>query len=225
MRPCFIFLESAIEPIPETLRNHPLILKESKKRGKKAEEILLDDSKHHTIMRRIKNSRKRGRADIIHVCLLSLLDSRVGRVSDIYIHTINDRIIRVSNKVRLPRNYNRFIGLMEDLLSKKKIVADEILLEIMDTSLEELLSQYSDRNFYLLTEKGEFHEKLRLEDPLIMIGAFPHGDFEDVTLKTIRKFNPKLVSIGAKSFTSLYITNKVICMLEDLNPPEGEHDE
>jgi rRNA small subunit pseudouridine methyltransferase Nep1 len=148
------------------------------------------------------------------MCLLSVLDSKIGKSSKIFVHTISGKIIEFSSNVRLPRNYNRFIGLMEKLLSDGKIVSNETLIEIRDMNLSELLMRYSDRRFYLLSEDGKTGEPEFDENPLIMIGAFPHGDFNNETKRDIEKFNPQKISIGDESYTSLYVTSRVICSLE-----------
>ncbi|MEM3478171.1 MAG: 16S rRNA methyltransferase, partial [Archaeoglobaceae archaeon] len=131
----FILLDSSLELVPKEISNHPVIVSDARRRRKKATELLLDDSRHHLAMRNLKHREKRGRADIVHQCLLLLLDSPL-KSFDIFVHTINDELIRVSRDTRLPRNYNRFVGLMEDLFKKRKIEANgKILIEILDTDL------------------------------------------------------------------------------------------
>jgi|Deesub1362B_J571_1020462.scaffolds.fasta_scaffold00220_40 rRNA small subunit pseudouridine methyltransferase Nep1 len=216
----FIFLEASIEPIPKSIINHPIILKDSKRRKRPPSEILLDDSKHHAAMKDLENCRKRGRPDIIHFCLLSVFDSQLGELSDVYVHTIDGKIIKFSKGLRLPRNYNRFVGLMEQLLKERKIESGgKTLIEIKDYDLKSTLRSIDPSQTLFLTEKGRKIDDLKINvnsRNAILIGAFPHGDFDHKVLEVIKNFNPVYVSLGSKSFTSLYVTNRVICLLEDL---------
>ncbi len=215
-----VFLDTSMELVPPNIAKHPAVVKDAKRRKKKPTKIVLDDSKHHSAMKNLPSREKRGRPDIIHQCLLSVLDSRASKFVDIYVHTIDDEIIWINNETRLPRNYNRFIGLMEDLFEKKEIKAgDKVLLKILDAELEDVLS---DADFVVvLTEKGDKDERFlrevlkAKENPAVCIGAFPHGDFEEDTIEVLEDFNAEFVSIAREPLTSLYITNRVICIYED----------
>ena len=134
-----VFLESSIELIPPEIRNHPSVISDARKRKKNPSRIILDDSRHHAAMKKLFRAEKRGRPDIIHTCLLIALDSPLKNLS-IYVHTFNGKIIWINRETRLPRNYNRFVGLMEDLFEKRRITSGEkTLLEITDLTLHELL--------------------------------------------------------------------------------------
>ena len=222
----FIFLEASLELVPESMRNHPAILKDAERRKKDPAKILLDDSKHHSAMKNFENRTKRGRPDIIHMCLLSVFDSPLGERSDVFVHTIDGKIIRFSKGLRLPRNYNRFVGLMEQLLAEKRIESSgRILIKIEDLCLDELLTEIDPSDTILLTENGDLAGEevwSSLKSPVILIGAFPHGDFDNKLIKILKKFNPKFISLGRRSFTSLYVTNKVICLLEKFSGIVGE---
>ncbi|MCS7118485.1 MAG: 16S rRNA methyltransferase [Archaeoglobaceae archaeon] len=206
----FIFLEASLEIVPEEISNHPAVVADALRRKKKVNEILLEDSKHHFAIRGLKFKEKRGRPEIVHQCLLLLLDSPL-RTFEIYVHTIGDLLIKVAREARLPRNYARFIGLIEDLFKKWRIEANGItLLEIVELNLSEILK---DKKVILLSESGEKFEKEMLKDEIaICIGAFPHGDFFESTLKKLGNF--KAVSIGKRSYTSLYVTSKMLCEYE-----------
>ena len=215
-----IFLETSLELVPPSIARHPAVVKDARRRKKKPTKMILDDSKHHAAMKDLDAREKRGRPDIIHQCLLSVLDSRASKFVDIYVHTLDDTIIWINNETRLPRNYNRFIGLMEDLFEKKEIKAgDKVLLKILDAELEDILRDAEA--VIVLTEKGDRDEEflreiIRTKDDLaICIGAFPHGDFEEDTLEILKEFNAEFVAIAKEPLTSLYITNRVICIYED----------
>jgi rRNA small subunit pseudouridine methyltransferase Nep1 len=215
-----IFLETSLERVPKSIARHPAVLNDARRRGKKPTELILDDSKHHTAMKKLPKWRKRGRPDIIHVCLLSVLDSRIP--VNIYIHTINDEVIWINNQTRLPRNYNRFVGLMEDLF-KKQVIAhgNTELLKILDVGLDELINSISSK-IVLMSEEGEYNgEELRNifrseENVAVCIGAFPHGEFEEETIEIMEKHKAISVSFGKESLTSLYVTNRVLCIYEGI---------
>jgi rRNA small subunit pseudouridine methyltransferase Nep1 len=65
------------------------------------------------------------RPDIVHQCLLTLLDSplsRAGRLQ-VFIRTTKNVLIEVNPKTRIPRTYRRFAGLMVQLLHKLSVRA------------------------------------------------------------------------------------------------------
>ncbi len=214
----FLFLETALELVPKEIRTHSSVKKDAKRRRKKPSKIILDDSKHHTAMRILDKKEKRGRPDIIHQCLLSLLDNPFRDYFRVYIHTFDNKIIWINSQTRLPRNYNRFIGLMEDLFEKKVIKTDNLkLLEILDADLDTLLKNIDPPVVILMREKGKKDslEKYLEANAVIAIGAFPHGDFEDKTLNILGRYNLVEISFGEKPCTSLYITNKVAIICEN----------
>lgn len=48
----------------------------------------------------------------------------------VYIHTRNNEIIYVKPETRIPRNYNRFVGLMESLFKNKAVPPELELLKL-----------------------------------------------------------------------------------------------
>jgi len=202
-----IFVESSLERVPASISDHPAIVKDAKRRRKKPLEIILDDSKHHLAMKGLPEREKRGRPDIVHACLLAALDSELNQEGqlEIFIHTFSDDIIWVSGETRIPRNYNRFIGLMEDLFRKRIIKSDKKLMEVVNASLEDILIP----PVALMRENGRPFEP---EARTVCIGAFSHGDFRQSTLNAMA--NAEFYSVGERHYTSLYVTYKVICGYE-----------
>ncbi len=218
MKNAFVFLESSLELVPKSIARHPSVIADARRRKKKPTEIILDDSKHHSAMRGLRNREKRGRPDILHQCLLLLLDSPSSADFDIYVHTINGKLIWINNEVRLPRNYNRFLGLMEDLFKKKVIVGEgKVLLKILDVKLKDVLR---NRKVVLLDEKGEERDVVGLfsKNFAVCIGAFPHGTFSEKTLRSLGDFTA--VRIGDRPYTSLYVTSRVLCIYEGIRVAE-----
>lgn len=207
----FIFLEASLEVVPPEIRNHSAVISDARRRKKKVSEILLDDSKHHSAMERLKLREKRGRPDVVHNCLLLLLDSPMRKNFEVYVHTISGFILRISSETRLPRNYNRFIGLMETLFKEKVIKSgDKKLIEIVDLRLSELVK---GKKVVLLSEKGEkFNPEVLRGDVAVCIGAFAHGDFFKNTLDALGDY--KAVSLGRESYSSLYVTSRILSEYE-----------
>ena len=118
-----ILAESSLELIPKQMQNHPSVSSYSKKFKKNPTKSLLDNSWHFAAMKDLDNEIKRGRPDIVHLTLLSLCTTPAffENKFKVYVHTINDHVISISNNTRLPKSYHRFQGLMEKLFQTKII--------------------------------------------------------------------------------------------------------
>ncbi|MFQ5884187.1 MAG: hypothetical protein ACE5IO_03700, partial [Thermoplasmata archaeon] len=143
-------------------------------------------------MTKLDNSEKRGRPDITHLSLLSLLETPLCKAGllTVNLHLQDGRMINVNPKVRLPRNYDRFVGLVEQLIQQGRVPPEgEPLLMVTSLTLQELVSKLkgpSDSTISILCTEGgarttidDLHSVLPTDAsiPLIVgIGAFPHGD-------------------------------------------------
>ncbi|HIP85742.1 MAG TPA: 16S rRNA methyltransferase [Pyrodictium sp.] len=190
-----VLAEAALELVPRELWGHPSVYKSAWKRGKSPGQILLDRSLHHQAMQRLPKAEKRGRPDIVHFCLLEALDSPLNRegLLEIYVHTFGDYVVWVNPQTRLPRNYNRFVGLMEQLFEAGRVPpnSDKPLMIVKPMKLETLVRRLSPNRVILLSETGET-KRVRtiaeeivedMDKTMVIIGAFPHGDFEPSTYK------------------------------------------
>ncbi|MHA2425005.1 MAG: 16S rRNA methyltransferase, partial [Candidatus Thorarchaeota archaeon] len=107
-----LLLEAALELVPSELSALKSVQRHANRRKKKPNELLLDQSHHGRDMTRLEDGDRRGRPDIIFFCLQSILETplcKSGLVS-IHIHTREGKVIEVKQDVRLPRNYDRFVG-------------------------------------------------------------------------------------------------------------------
>jgi len=187
-----ILAESAVELAPSELTKHPSVLKLAEKRGKKPNEILLDRSYHHAAMRWLKDAEKRGRPDIVHTTLLELLGTPLNRegLLQIYVHTVDNRVVEIDSNVRLPVNYDRFVGLLEQLYAVGKVPeAGQPLLAIRKQTLNQLLGEIKPSTTVAFTTLGEYkdlgeicEELAKERKPAILIGGFPRGHFSEETL-------------------------------------------
>jgi len=215
----FVIVRAALELIPKALWNHPAVKKWAETRRKHPSKMLLDQTLHFSAMRKLKNFENRGRADILHRALLTILDSRLSRrglVSAIIIHTIEERYFIVKPNVRIPRHYFRFMGVMEDLLQRGVIQADngEILMWEV-ASLDQILREFSISYIICLEVWGE---RKRIIDILqqikvnvaIIIGAAPHENIPEKFLKMANS----IIEIDSERLTTSYVLCNLIVELE-----------
>ncbi|ELT87609.1 hypothetical protein CAPTEDRAFT_161336 [Capitella teleta] len=96
---------------------------EAVKVGKEFE--LLNCDKHKGLGKKHKRDISQCRPDITHQCLLMLLDSPLNRAGllQIYLHTEKNVLIEINPQTRIPRTFDRFCGLMVQLLHKLNIRA------------------------------------------------------------------------------------------------------
>ena len=191
MKVNLILLDSSLELVPLEIVNHPAVVKNAKRRGKEPKYTLLDISLHYHAMKDLPNKEKRGRPDIVHLALLNFLTIEEPIKGEVYIHTIDGKIIHVNNKTRLPKNYNRFVGLIEQLFQFGKVPVDsnEPFLQVENIKLRDLKKKYK---LPVLSEEGKRVSPEKIcelgEDWLIGVGAFPHGDFSNEVKEVADEF-------------------------------------
>jgi rRNA small subunit pseudouridine methyltransferase Nep1 len=73
------------------------------------------------------------RPDILHQCLLMLFDSPLNRANllQVYVHTQRKVLIEINPQTRIPRTFERFSGLMVQLLHKLSIRASDTSQKLM----------------------------------------------------------------------------------------------
>ena len=121
-----ILAESALEMIPPSIRAHPSVTSHARRTGKRPSSMLLDNSWHYSAMKGLPHAEKRGRPDLVHLAVVTVtstpLYQRRGAL-DLYVHTVDDRVIRFGPGVRIPKSYHRFAGLIEALYLQGSIKA------------------------------------------------------------------------------------------------------
>jgi rRNA small subunit pseudouridine methyltransferase Nep1 len=107
------------------------------------------------------------------------------------VHTNKDYVITVNPSTRLPRNYSRFIGLMEQLFQQQKVpTTGETLLRLEHKTLQQLLAETKADYVLAFSREGKprtiqdavsgLEPKQR---PAVIVGGFPHGHFSEATTK------------------------------------------
>jgi len=214
-----MLVEAGLELVPPQIATHPAVVSNASKRGKRPSETLLDISIHRPAMSKLPKWYKRGRPDIVHGFLLLAQGSilNIEGFLRTHIHTFNGLYIEVAPSLRPPRDYRRFIGLMEQLLLVGKVPPDRPLMRVKMKTLDEVLRKIRPDAVILLSEKGEMvklrelgKKVLSYRNPLVMIGGFQHGDFEEETKKNV----DITFSIYPKPLDVLTVTSRVLCTLE-----------
>ena len=212
----FILAEAALETVPKELWSHPSVRRHSKRQGKPPKQLLLDRSLHHAAMKRLDNNLKRGRPDIIHFALLEALGSPLNKegLLQVYVHTNNNYVITVNPTARLPRNYNRFLGLIEQLFQHGKVPKDgEPLLTLEQKTLQQLLAETKIDHVLAFSKEGKpktiqdavsvLQEKKR---PAVVVGGFPHGHFSKTSVHLL----DEVVCVDLEMLETWTVTSRII---------------
>ncbi|MCL4437747.1 MAG: 16S rRNA methyltransferase [Thermoplasmataceae archaeon] len=187
-----VLIDSELETIPENMLEDYAVRKYAKERGKPAREILLDSNFLHAAIERYfpGQSNRMGRPDIFYhflqVAQSSILNLRGGL--RIYIHTKNDLVIEVRPDTRIPKSYNRFVGLIEDLFRKGSVGPEgqKLMATRKSDALEFLETKLGESEKILLSPSGTEKKITELfknqsshgsEECTVIIGGFSEGDF------------------------------------------------
>lgn len=193
-----ILADSEIELVPKEYWSHPAVVNNARKRKKKPSQVLLDSSLHHSIFKNQEDRSRRGRPDIVHQFLLLGLDSILnlqGRLV-LKVHTRNDELIHISPSTRLPKNYNRYSGLFEELFRTGTVPSnssplinlekDRSLKDTLESVKKEIMDQGREFKAIVMDPSGE-RQRLKTTikqckdsgmDLICVIGGFSDGSFK-----------------------------------------------
>lgn len=212
----YILAESALETIPKSLWTHPIIKRYSEECRKGPQFILLDRSYHHGAMKKLSQNRKRGRPDIVHFSLLETLSSPLNKEGklQVYVHTINNYVIAVEPNTRLPRNYNRFVGLVEQLFELGNVPpTGQVLLKLGCKTLARLLQDVKPTYVVAFSRIGmpntleDTLSKLSCEERLaVIVGGFPNGHLSKTTVKLANE----VICIDSEMLDACTVTSRVM---------------
>lgn len=212
-------VEASLELIPPEIRSHPSIISDAKRRRRRADEILLNMSKHHRAIRGLRNWEKRGRPDIVHLSLLTALDSPLNKAGHlrIYVHTINGVIIEVNSKVRIPRSFDRFEGLVVQLFKLGRVPPEGgWLMRVVDNDLATLTSEADFRvGLSILGRRVNLRSYMaklvnKLAKLAVIVGGFQRGHFSE----EITSLLDDLVSISRFPLSSHLVVCKILSEAE-----------
>jgi rRNA small subunit pseudouridine methyltransferase Nep1 len=114
----FILADAEVELAPAEIAGHPAIRATARAQERKPGEILLDQNAHGAATARLTDGKRRGRPDILHYCLLTILESPLNKAGQVRVavHTRNGELLRIKPDTRLPRGEARFQGLIARVL-------------------------------------------------------------------------------------------------------------
>jgi len=209
-----ILAESALELVPGEIRGHPAVRNNANRSSRKPKAEVLDGTFHHSAMRRLPDGDRRGRPDMVHLTLLVAQGSILNREGHLrtYVHTQNDELIEVDPSTRLPRNLERFKGVISQLFLKGELKTTpnedgkeglELLKLTREMTVEKILKKIGPDRVYaledgkdvnsfagVLREDGLGPKELASSNIAIIVGGFPHGDFKtDLSKMADRTFS------------------------------------
>jgi len=215
-----VIADTALETLPIKIFQH-YSLKKIRNSGKRPTDILLDRTLHHFAITssNLEQGQKRARPDILHIILLTILATPLFKYNHlkVFVHTINNQVIKVGDNVRIPKSYSRFEGLMLDLIKNRKIISKDgvLLLELNENlNFSRLLKEYIEPDITIgLSIEGNFNnfesisnELYRYKNPCIVIGGFAKGHFS----KDIESCLEKKYSISNFSLEAHVVTSRIL---------------
>lgn len=209
-----VIAESALELVPIELQRHNSVTASARRANKKPSEILLDVSWHFAAMKGIKNEIKRGRPDLVHFSLLEACSIPLyfeNRLN-VFVHTIDDKVIFIGQNVRLPKSYHRFMGLVEKLYATKEIKEnDNVLLTLKKMNFRDLMKKINPEQTIALSSKGikSSYQKLAGEikdNTCLVVGGFPKGQFSDNN----KEYFDKTISVDKNPLEAHIIISRVL---------------
>ncbi|XP_007469447.1 PREDICTED: ribosomal RNA small subunit methyltransferase NEP1 [Lipotes vexillifer] len=187
---------------------------ETVKVGKSYE--LLSCDKHKSML--LKNGRDPGevRPDIAHQSLLMLMDSPLNRAGllQVYIHTQKNVLIEVNPQTRIPRTFDRFCGLMVQLLHKLSVRAADGPQKLLKVIKNPVSHHFPVGCMKIGTSfsapvVGDVRELVPSGDPVVfVVGAFAHGRL-DV------EYTEKMVSISNYPLSAALTCAKLTTAFEE----------
>jgi len=209
-----VIAESALELVPIELQRHNSVTASARRLNKKPSEILLDISWHFAAMKGIKNEIKRGRPDLVHFSLLEACSIPLyfENKLNVFVHTIDDKVISIGQNVRLPKSYHRFIGLVEKLYDTKEIKENSnTLLTLKEMSFGELIRKINPEQTIALSSKGikSSYQKLSEEiknNTCLVVGGFSKGQFSDKN----KEYFDKIISVDNNPLEAHIIISRIL---------------
>lgn len=218
-----ILAESALELVPSKISTHPSVTNHAKRVGKEPNRILLDRSYHHAAMQRLPDSYKRGRPDIVHITLMNAISTPLFLQNkiQIFIHTINDEVIRIGKGARLPKSYSRFVSLIEQLFDQKDITSEsDLLLRLENRGFLELVNALKPQTVLGLSrigKKSTFEDVAKtlskIQNGAVIVGCFPRGHFGKAIMKEI----DQILSIHELPLEANVVVSRLIYEVEKIS--------
>ena len=208
-----VLANSSLELGPEEFWKGKQVISSANKKNKKPGQILLDVSLHGWDMNALKDRESRGRPDIVHQCLIEAMDSPayLDGYLDVIVELRNAAgLLHFKRGVRLPRNYDQFKGLMEQVLTNGRAPLDnEPLIWVEKVNLNAFLNE-NGYSVYVLEQGGKSFSAISFPSGKLafVVGAFQKGKIPSETLR----LGPK-VSLYDGRLTANAAVSLIACLI------------
>jgi rRNA small subunit pseudouridine methyltransferase Nep1 len=216
-----ILEDSSLELVPKKYWNHESVGLVERRFGIPPESQILDDNFHHEIVIRLPEAEKRGRPDVVHFALLDIMGTPAyysGLISPI-IHTINNQVIRVGQRVRPPRTQLRFNGVMSKVLRESGEKHDtDLFANAGKIDLRDLVRSLQPLSTCCFSVQGMLRDLRDLfstkpnqvESRVWIVGGFPRGHFKEETKAVANE----IISISGQSLPAHVVTSRLSYEIE-----------
>ncbi|KAI8471599.1 MAG: pre-rRNA processing protein [Monoraphidium minutum] len=162
------------------------------------------------------------RPDIAHQALMMILDSplnKAGKLKALYVHTSKNVLIQINPKVRLPRTFKRFCGLMVQLLQKLSIRAtngpDKLMRIIKGPVTRHLPAgarrvgfSHSSDTLVTIASWGAGLKDADLQNPIVfVVGGFAHGTID-------QSYVDEFLSVSQFPLSAAYAISRITNAME-----------
>lgn len=213
-----ILADTELETVPELMTNESDVINHARRKRKDVGQLVLDSSFMHRSIEKYYpgESNRRGRPDLVHTFLMVTQESILNRKGMLrtYIHTRNDQVIDINPEERFPKSYNRFVGLIEDLLASGLVAAEgRILLSVKRETLLGLINKIRCRNIRVLSPRASITRITEVvrdgSDLVVVIGGFAFGDYKS-DISTLGE----ALSIYEEELTTWTVASEIISQFE-----------
>uniref|UniRef100_UPI00358E67A0 ribosomal RNA small subunit methyltransferase NEP1-like n=1 Tax=Myxine glutinosa TaxID=7769 RepID=UPI00358E67A0 len=166
---------------------------ETVKQGKTFE--LLNCDRHRGTLAKAGRDPCVARPDITHQCLLMLMDSPLNRAGllQVFVRTQRNALVTIAPQTRIPRTFERFCGLMVQLLHKLSVRTADGKQKLLRVIKNPVTSHLPPGCVKVATsfqaDGGPVHPRTLANDdrPIaVVVGAFAHGSVNvDYTEQTV----------------------------------------
>ncbi|HME53056.1 MAG TPA: hypothetical protein VKM55_12615 [Candidatus Lokiarchaeia archaeon] len=223
-----VLAESALEIVPESIRNHPSVLADAHHKNKTPDKVLLDTNYHHSAMTRLPFAEKRGRPDLVHFCVLNAMKTPLNNIFKslrvcIHVQFPNEKMIMIDPETRIPRSLNRFEGVIANALAPGKNTPELFIAE--ETSLASFLDRFEPRLVHVFSTMGTLRSFDRFlpdladlamkgeHDACLVVGGFQAGHFSGTWQDQV--LPDHLHSIAPMALDAWTVVARVVYMVEE----------
>jgi len=223
-----VLAESALEIVPESIRNHPSVLADAHHKNKTPDKLLLDTNYHHSAMASLPFAEKRGRPDLVHYCILNAMKTPLNNLFKslrvcIHMQFPGEKMIMIDPETRIPRSLNRFEGIMVNTLAPGKNTPELFMAE--ETSLASFLDRFEPCFVHVFSTRGTLRSFDRFlpgiaelaikgeRDVLLVVGGFQAGHFSGTWQNHVLPDN--VHSIAPMALDAWTVVARVVFMIEE----------